>query len=238
MANCESDIWVVIPAAGCGSRMQSDVPKQYLSLANKKVIEHSLDLFSRDESLSGIVVVADADDRYIDSILQNYSDKVVRVEGGKERADSVLNGLLWLNELDSAKNIWVLVHDAARPCLTVGDLDKLKKSRKTFSQGAILVAPVVDTLKQVSGDTIVATHNRAEFRRALTPQLAPLTILLDALINARKANQPITDEAQALEFAGHQVGTVEGERNNLKITYPEDLALAEWILKNREIELK
>ncbi len=233
MSQTQQEYWVIIPAAGCGSRMNSDTPKQYLPLCGKKVIEHSLSLFDADEDIAGIVVVADTNDNYISEVLASCSNRVFRVDGGAERADSVMNGLNWLIEQQVNRESCVLVHDAARPCLSVTDLDKLKASVGDFPDGAILVAPVVDTLKQVNGSNISKTHDRAQFRRALTPQMAPLGVLHHALKQANKKNLCVTDEAQALELAGVRVGVVEGQRNNLKITYPEDLALAEFVLQSR-----
>lgn len=233
MSQSQQEYWVIIPAAGCGSRMNSDMPKQYLPLCGKKVIEHSLSLFDADEDIAGIVVVADVNDDYISEVLASFSEKAFRVDGGVERADSVMNGLTWLIQQQVNRESMVLVHDAARPCLSATDLEKLKASVGEFPDGAILAAPVVDTLKQVNGSTISKTHDRAEFRRALTPQMAPLGVLHRALEQAKKNNLSVTDEAQALEFAGVRVGVIEGQRNNLKITYPEDLALAEFVLRSR-----
>ena len=236
------EFWVVIPAAGRGSRMQQSTAKQYLELSGRKVIEYSLERFSQDQEIRGIIIVTD-DDETVLPIIEKFQQSYPKIHfqitrGGAERADSVRLGLKAVKTLSTNDNVWVLVHDAARPCLTTTDLIRLKQSTKNYPEGAILAAPIVDTLKQIKHSRITETHNRQLFMRALTPQMAPLKLLSEAVEHCQKNNVLITDEAQALETFGASVGVVEGRHDNIKITYPEDLALAEFILKQQASELE
>jgi 2-C-methyl-D-erythritol 4-phosphate cytidylyltransferase len=231
----DNNFWVVIPAAGSGRRMEQSTPKQFLMLNGRPVIDYSLALFYHHPHIQGIVVVSDPQDPRLLSAIEPYRDKVVITNGGASRAESVVNGLKLLQaKLVEPSSAWVLVHDAARPCLTQSDLNALLRSSAQFSEGALLVAPIVDTLKQCQELSVVKTHNREEFALALTPQMAPLLHLHQALVSALEQGIAVTDEAQALELAGYRVGKVTGRRDNIKITYPEDLALASYFLSQHE----
>ncbi|MEB4592071.1 2-C-methyl-D-erythritol 4-phosphate cytidylyltransferase [Candidatus Thiothrix sp. Deng01] len=228
-----SKVWVVIPAAGVGARMQADRPKQYLPLAGKTVIEHTLACFAGHPAIAGIVVVVSAQDPFWPQ-LPVKEMSIFTAIGGKERADSVLNGLNYLTEqLQAAESVNVLVHDAARPCLSRGDLDKLLVAGADESAGAILAVPVRDTMKRAGATVpphISHTENREGLWHALTPQMARLGVLRAALADALRKGAIITDEASALEQSGLHPLLVEGDARNIKITRPADLALAEFFL--------
>jgi 2-C-methyl-D-erythritol 4-phosphate cytidylyltransferase len=229
-----SAIWVVIPAAGVGKRMQADRPKQYLPLLDKTVIEHTLSCFSQHKAVAGIVISLHPDDPYwheleIDLPISHYIAK-----GGKERSDSVLNALrLMQNELKIEANTWVMVHDAARPCLLEADIDKLISCcQQSNTVGAILAKKASDTMKRSStNNSILRSEDRENLWHALTPQMFRLQQLSDALTNALEQNIIITDEASALENSGESPLLVEASGSNIKITHPDDLALAEFLLK-------
>lgn len=223
-------VWVVIPAAGVGARMQADRPKQYLPLVGRSVIEHTLACFSGHPAVAGIVVAISDGDPYWSALAATAHT----APGGKERADSVLNALDYLvTALNVAADTWVLVHDAARPCLSRGDLDKLMAVRDAQGEsGALLAMPVRDTMKRAQTDSarISHTEDRNGLWHALTPQMARLGVLREALTDALRKGVSVTDEASALEFAGLHPLLVEGDARNIKITHPADLALAEFFL--------
>lgn len=230
-----NEVWCVIPAAGVGKRMLSAIPKQYLRLHGKTVLEHSLSCFLKHPQIKGIVVVLSAEDEYwLDLVSQYQGYPVYRAIGGQERADSVLNGLKYLQQnLAITNTAKVLVHDAARPCLSQQDLSALLATNA--EQGAILASPVRDTMKRAfKGQKVIShTEERADLWHALTPQLAPLGLLTQALEQALQAGANITDEASALEYLGFQPILVEGDASNIKITRPADLALAEFFLQEQ-----
>ncbi|MFG0380056.1 2-C-methyl-D-erythritol 4-phosphate cytidylyltransferase [Pseudomonas sp. zbq_18] len=219
--------WVVIPAAGIGSRMRADRPKQYLQLAGKTILEHTLDCFLEHPQLKGLVLSLAADDPFWPTLPGAADPRVQRANGGAERADSVLAGLLRLLELGAQPDDWVLVHDAARPNLAAEDLDKLLQELAGDPVGGLLAVPARDTLKRVGADGRVAeTVDRSVIWQAYTPQMFRFAALHQALADARVAGVAITDEASALEWAGQAPKLVEGRADNLKITRPEDL---EWL---------
>lgn len=226
--------WVVIPAAGVGSRMQADRPKQYLPLNGCTVIEHTLGIFSDHPRINGIVVAISSEDEYWRGLALDSNVPIVTVEGGQERADSVLNALSYLlNTLDeSSPDDWVLVHDAARPCLAANDLDLLMDTLAEDEVGGILAMPVRDTMKRAGDKQRIAhTESRAGLWHALTPQMFRLGALQAALGQAlSEEDVVITDEASAMEFTDHQPKLVEGQASNIKITRPADLILAEFFL--------
>ena len=226
--------WAVIPAAGSGMRMGSSIPKQYLSLAGRPVIEWVVDVLLAEPAIAGVTVAVAADDPYWKRYLPGAWQKPVRIaSGGETRAHTVLNGLLTLDE-ELEDQDWVLVHDAARPCLHPRDLDKLLQSVGDDPVGGILATPVADTLKRVDEDRLVAaTPDRAELWRAFTPQMFRYKLLKEALQAALAANEPPSDEAGALERLRQPVKVVEGRSDNIKITRPDDIALAEAILAHR-----
>ena len=229
-------LWVVIPAAGVGARMQADRPKQYLPLVGKTVIEHTLACFLTHPAVAGIVVAISEGDPYwaeLTATALSERGNVYTAPGGCERADSVLNVLDYLvNTLQVKADTGVLVHDAARPCLSRPDVDKLLAEGMGEAAGAILAVPVRDTMKRAQPDTsrVAHTEDRNGLWHALTPQLARLGVLREALAHALHAGLPVTDEACALEQFGLHPLLVEGDARNIKITRPADLALATFFL--------
>lgn len=232
-------IWAVLPAAGSGQRMGAAVPKQYLRLAGCSVLEHSLRAVLAHPEVAGAVVALSAGDSLWPGWTTLEGKPIQRVEGGAERADSVRAALRLLAAREDADALWALVHDAARPCLRSEDLDRLIARCLAAGEGGLLAAPVRDTLKRVdaarpaSDQRALGTEPRAGLWRALTPQLFPLPALLDALEAANAQSLAVTDEAMAMERAGAQPLLVEGADDNLKITTPADLALAEFLLGRR-----
>ncbi|MEE1947720.1 2-C-methyl-D-erythritol 4-phosphate cytidylyltransferase [Pseudomonas alcaligenes] len=219
--------WVVIPAAGIGSRMRADRPKQYLQLAGRTILEHTLDCFLDHPCLKGLVLSLAADDPFWPALPCATDPRIQRVEGGAERADSVLAGLLRLVELGAQEGDWVLVHDAARPNLARSDLDRLLAELADDPVGGLLAVPARDTLKRIGADGRVAeTVDRSLIWQAYTPQMFRFAALHRALADALVAGVAVTDEASALEWAGQAPKLVEGRADNLKITRPEDL---EWL---------
>lgn len=235
--NTNQNIWVIIPAAGVGKRMGSDTPKQYLTLNDKTVIEHTLDVFDSHDSISEIVVAVSNEDEYWPSLNVKLSKPLHKTNGGKERCDSVLNGLIFLEDKAAADD-WVLVHDAARPCLRLEDLTLLLDTLQENEIGGILAIPVRDTMKRSVDNTkiIKETVDRENLWHALTPQMFRFSLLKNALESALTNNEVITDEASAIELTGHHPVLVEGHADNLKITRPEDLALAAFFLRQVDLE--
>ncbi len=226
-------IWCLVPAAGLGSRMQSTTPKQYLLLGDKPLLEHSLQRLLAVQGLAGVAVAISPDDHYWTSLACASDVRIHALEGGAERAYSVLNGLRWL-QAQGQGDAWVLVHDAARPCVTVDAIVQLlEQVREQAAVGGILGVPVADTLKQVSAACIEQTLDRRHIWQAQTPQLFPVDLLCDVLARALAAGQLITDEASAMEWAGYQPLMVEGRTDNIKVTRPEDLLLARFILQQQ-----
>lgn len=216
--------WAVIPAAGIGSRMRADRPKQYLDLAGRSILERTLDCFLGHPRLKGLVVCLAADDPWWPTLPSAVNELIQRAEGGRERADSVLNGLLRLTELGATSDDWVLVHDAARPNLARSDLDHLLDELAGDPVGGLLGVPARDTLKRVGADgRVVETIDRSVVWLAYTPQMFRLGALHRALADALVADAPVTDEASAMEWAGYAPRMVEGRIDNIKVTTPEDL---------------
>jgi 2-C-methyl-D-erythritol 4-phosphate cytidylyltransferase len=229
------NFWALIPAAGMGRRMGSDIPKQYLPLGGKTVLEHTLDALARHPAIDGLVLVLGADD----SCAATFPDQVrgkplLLAMGGAERSDSVMSGLERLAGQADDQD-WVLVHDAARPCLRREDLDRLIETLRDHPVGGLLGVPVRDTMKRGDARQVVCeTVDRDGLWHALTPQMFRLGPLREALCAARDQGLPVTDDASAMELAGQVPLLVEGHGDNLKITRPEDLALAEFYLHQQE----
>ena len=226
--------WALIPAAGSGSRMQSEIPKQYLLLAGKPVLQHTLDALLQHPAIGKVLLVLAPDDGYFDQYdWSTYSDKLVVARvGGESRAASVRNGLRHL-QADVADSDWVLVHDAARPCLALPELQRLIAEMLAHPVGGILAVPVADTLKRAdSMQHIEATVPREQLWQAQTPQMFRYQQLLQALQHGPDAG--ITDEASAIERLGLRPALVMGSGRNIKITFPGDLPFAEWILQQKE----
>ena len=223
----EPAFWAVIPAAGIGSRMRADRPKQYLTLAGCTILEHTLDCFLNHPRLKGVVVSLAEDDPYWPQLPYAGDPRIHRAPGGSERADSVLNALLRLVELGGCDDDWVLVHDAARPNLARTDLDNLLATLADDPVGGLLAVPARDTFKRAGPDGRVReTVDRSVIWQAYTPQMFRLGPLQQALADARVAGVAVTDEASAMEWAGMAPRLVEGRADNLKVTRPEDL---QWL---------
>lgn len=229
----QTERWVLVPAAGIGARMGREIPKQYLPLAGHPLLSHTLENILSWPGIAGIVVcVADAD-CWFEALPEANDPRIHRVAGGAERADSVLAGLHYL-EKHAAAGAEVLVHDAARPCIAVADVERLMDGEAPH--GAILALPASDTVKQArsAGETeIEQTLDRSRIWLAQTPQRAPVALLRNALEQALADGAAVTDEASALEAAGFSPRLVQGSRTNIKVTVPEDLPLAECILAAR-----
>ena len=222
--------WALVPAAGSGRRFGGEVPKQYLRVAGKSLIEHALDALLSHPGIDGVVVALAADDPHWPGWSSLHGKPVITCIGGGERADSVLAALHALPE-GVADDELLLVHDAARPNLHADDITKLIAAANACAGGAILAAPVRDTLKRADACTrISATEPRAGLWRALTPQAFRRELLRRALEHVRAEGIVATDEAMAVEHLGLHPALVEGREDNLKVTTPADLALAEFLL--------
>lgn len=221
--------WAVVPAAGTGQRFGQEVAKQYLQIAGQAVMQHSLNRLCQALPLSACVVPISAEDRYAQQLTYDYPEQIRFVIGGAERMDSVLAGLLSLVS-DAAADDWVLVHDVARPCIASSSLQKLMSELADDPVGGLLAVPVRDTLKRGELGQVQATVAREGLWQAQTPQMFRYGLLLDALQSAVSSGRMVTDEASAMEQAGHVVRLIEGRSDNIKITYADDLALAAAIL--------
>lgn len=211
--------------------MGQEVPKQYLQIAGATLLEHSLNALLACDAVSTIVVpLHPRDSRAADLPMLNH-ERVRLAVGADERCGSVLAGLEAL-PVEAQPDDWVLVHDAARPCVSPEDIARLIAEVTRSGIGGILAIAVTDTVKQAGGDGFVAhTLDRSSLWRAQTPQMFRLGELRAALIQALHEGKTVTDEASAMEMAGFQVQLVPGAASNLKVTVPEDLALAEWYLQ-------
>ena len=226
---------VVIPAAGIGKRMQADVTKQYLKLDDQTILEHTIRAFTALPFVELVVVAIAPHDTVFSTLAIAKHKKLVTVEGGQERAHSVLSGLKYLIEQDMK---WVMVHDAARPCVLSRDIQALYTRCIDNNASGILATKVRDTMKRaVTGtDKIATTVEREDLWHALTPQCSKIATLYRALSQAfdqtGAVSPEITDEASALERAGETVYLVEGSVRNIKVTHPEDLPLAKIFISS------
>lgn len=226
--------WLVIPAAGVGSRMGAEYPKQYLKLLDKTIIEHTLDRFLSLQFIERIYIAVAEDDTYWPKLPHAHNPRIIVVDGGKERADSVLNCLEALSAFAREED-WVLVHDAARPCIGVQEIMKLVAELENHPVGGILGIPVTDTLKQVSNNTIEKTIDRTSLWQAQTPQMFRFGLLRSSLKLALRDGKKITDEASAMESYGYASLVVQGRSDNIKITRPEDLPIAAMLMQQQNI---
>jgi 2-C-methyl-D-erythritol 4-phosphate cytidylyltransferase len=223
-----SQKFALLPAAGVGARMGAAHPKQYLLIHGHPIIWHALHAFEQHAQIAGIYVVISAQDEWWDQYdWSTFSKLTVLRCGGATRAESVLNGL-HACAAEVAANDWMLVHDAARPCLSAELLDKLLAQLVNDPVGGILAAPVADTLKRQTGDGHIAeTVPRAGLWGAQTPQMFRHALLQRAL---EQVGGEVTDEASAVEALGLSPKLVESDLTNLKVTYPRDLEVAAWLL--------
>lgn len=228
-----ADVIAVVPAAGVGSRMQAACPKQYLTIGQFTLLEHSVARLLAHPAVKQVIVPVSNDDGWFDSLPLAQDSRILRVTGGDTRAESVLAGL---NAIQRSE--WVLVHDAARPCLHPDDLARLLAVREYSKVGGILAAPVRDTMKRAEpGKTAIAhTVEREDLWHALTPQFFPHQLLTACLTRALHEGATITDEASALEYCGYHPLLVSGRSDNIKVTRPEDLALAAFYLTQIQLQ--
>ncbi|MBI4190149.1 MAG: 2-C-methyl-D-erythritol 4-phosphate cytidylyltransferase [Betaproteobacteria bacterium] len=227
-----SKYFALIPAAGSGARMGGDLPKQYLSLAGKPLLYHALDCLCRHAAIERVfVVLAQGDKRFAQHDWRPFAARIEPLYcGGETRAASVFNGLLAARDAIGGAD-WVLVHDAVRPCLAPEVLERLIAGLRDEQTGGLLALPVVDTLKRGDADAyVVQTESRENLWQAQTPQMFRYRLLLAALRAIDPAHA--TDEARAIEQLGLRPKLVMGDMRNLKVTYPQDLALAELILRS------
>ncbi len=227
-------IFAIVPAAGVGSRMQSTTPKQYLRLAGRAVLDHSISGLLNPLDVQHLVVCLAIDDRYWNDLDAAQISRVSTTLGGETRAHSVLNGLSSLSSF-AAKNDWVLVHDAARPCLSEAAVGRLVTELVDHKTGGILAVPARDTLKlardQGNHPIVDKTLPREQIWQAQTPQMFRYGLLESALAEALSEPNSVTDEASAMERAGHEVRLVEGDQSNIKITTAEDVLIARSMLE-------
>ncbi|GHT94514.1 2-C-methyl-D-erythritol 4-phosphate cytidylyltransferase [Betaproteobacteria bacterium] len=233
MAQC----YAIIPAAGSGSRLGDKIPKQYLNIMGKPLLWHVLNVFCRAPQIARVWVVLSPDDAFwsaCQTLCQAFGDRLEVLRcGGASRAESVGNALAAVGDTILADD-WALVHDAARPCLAPATLARLVATLANDAVGGLLATPLADTLKRGEASNgkvqVQKTLPRAGLWQAQTPQMFRYGLLKAALT----AHSDVTDEAGAMEAAGFSPRLVESDVSNLKVTYPADLALAEWILRGRE----
>jgi len=229
MPSTDAALWCVVPAAGRGSRFGGGVPKQYLPLAGKPLLLHTLERLAAHPRIAGLMVALAVDDPHWPDLSSLRGKPVLSCLGGGERADSVLAGLRALVDKVEKDN-FILVHDAARPCVREDDITRLIELG-IAAGGALLAAPLRDTLKRADADSrAVATEPRDARWRALTPQLFRHGELVAALESAGAAGIAVTDEAMAMERKGFKPLLVEGAESNIKVTTPADMMLAEFLL--------
>lgn len=244
--HCQKFI-VVVPAAGVGKRMQAQCPKQYLTIDEQTILEHTVLKLLSHPLITDVVVVISKEDEYFSSTSLSSHQNISVVHGGEERVDSVLAGLL---SIDVDEFPWVMVHDAARPCVDLKDISSLIEQTQTKSCGGLLAFPVRDTMKkaravhsqvtnvkhQPHSQMVEETIERENLWHALTPQLYKTNELISAILKALKDKITITDESSAIEYMGLGSLLVEGNSNNIKITRPDDLTLARFILSQQDAD--
>lgn len=225
---------VIVPAAGVGKRMLADCPKQYLQIDGETILALTVNRLLSHQKIGKIIIALSDDDSYFSQTALVDHPDITRVSGGKERVDSVLSGL---QVVDDTLFPWVLVHDAARPCVSHYDIDQLIEQCLSKNTGGLLAAPVVDTIKQSKNITselyVTATIDRSQLWHGLTPQMYKTSELKQAIEQAQDKGLLITDESSAIELAGLSSLLVPASRENIKITRPEDLALAAFYLKQQ-----
>jgi len=228
-------VHALIPAAGRSVRFGGTTLKQYAHLLGMPVMAHSIAAVERHDAVQSVSVALAPDDGIFDQLVRPAFPSVQTVTGGDSRAQTVMNGLRFINDQHPDCD-WVLVHDAARPCLSLADLNRLLDEGRESDAGAILAVPVYDTLK-LADDTgyIEQTADRSRYWAAQTPQLFRISELILNLEAALSAGLEPTDEASAMEFAGVRPLLVEGSTSNIKITGAADLALAEFILQRQSV---
>lgn len=231
MCSSTMPVVAIVPAAGIGTRMNAGIAKQYLPINDNTVIGCALDALLTHSAISQVIVALHPNDNHFYHLPQANHPKLISVIGGEERVDSVLSALNII-----PKNTWVLVHDAARPCLTHIDIDKLLAVRNTYPHGAILASPVRDTMKRADSEhNIINTVERKLLWHAMTPQMFQSDELKINIERAINASINITDDASAMEWAGYHPYLVQGRIDNIKVTHPEDLAVASMFLTAQKL---
>ena len=226
--------WAVVPAAGIGRRMGAALPKQYLSLRGRTVLEPTLARLHRLPEIEALVLALHPRDRHWPALDASVFPRLETVNGGEERVHSVRLALAALQGR-ARPHDWVLVHDAVRPCVAVSDIRHLLETLRDDAVGGLLAAPVSETVKRAAaGDVVEATLDRSRLWLAATPQMFRFGLLVEALDHALARDLAVTDEAAAVEALGQPVRLVAGRADNIKLTRPEDLRLAEFLLQETE----
>ncbi len=225
--------FALIPAAGRGSRFGDTLPKQYRALRGRPMLEHTIAALASQSAIECIfIVLAPGDRDYLQCRMPSSPEVVPLFCGGPARASSVFNGLMAIRDRVDDED-WIWVHDAARPCVSPSELERLFDALGDDDVGALLAQPVADTLKRANAEArVVSTPPRDDLWRALTPQVFRYRLLVEALRRVNGAE--ITDDAAALERFGLRPRLVPGSASNIKVTYPEDLDLAAASLAQRE----
>lgn len=230
-----NNCFLIIPAGGSGSRINSLIPKQYLILENGlSILDCTLKKFFNINEIIGCIIAISKDNKHFDkSLYKNHKKILAVVQGGEKRCHSVMNSLKVLSKF-AKQDDWVLVHDAVRPFVKIQDIKNLINTAKKFKQGAILASPVIDTLKLTNNNKIKKTINREYLFQAQTPQIFKFARLLEALENAIDNNLNITDEAQAIEEIGDEINIIISSKKNIKITTKNDIDLANYYIGKNE----
>lgn len=224
----------IIPAAGIGQRMNAEVPKQYLKIGERSVLGLTLDRFLQFSPIEVVVLVTSPSDNYYEKLREIENEKIVVIDGGAERSDSVNNALSFLFDCGLPDNTPVMIHDAARPCVTESDIQKLYDHFQETGSACFLAAPVVDTVHQVDDKLNVdGVVDRDCIVKALTPQIAHFIDFKNSLDTAIAKKLPITDDVSSLKASGIEVQAVLGRVDNIKVTRQEDLALAAFYLQQQ-----
>lgn len=224
--------WAIIPAAGRGLRMGAKKPKQYLTIAGKTILEHSAEPLLNNDKISKVIIAIAPQDSYFRTLPIAKHPKVIVAEGGNERCHTVFNALEALQTY-AYDDDWVLVHDAARPLLSKQDVNTLMLELEGEKAGGLLGVPIHATIKRVNDQQeVLETVSRRQLWRAFTPQMFRFGLLYQAL-TATLPDNPTSDSAKAMEQMGHCIKMIEGRSDNIKITRPSDMLIAEQILQNK-----
>lgn len=230
MDSIHNSCWVILPAAGAGRRMETAIPKQYLMLGDQTVIEHTVNIFLGLSAVRKIVVTVSSDDDRWHELPLSRNEIISVAVGGRERFDSVYNGLMSLDKM-ARRDDWVLIHDAVRPCVRGNDIKRLLNHIANHPIGGLLCTPVSDTLKRIDENhQVITTVDRSHLWQAQTPQVFRYGPLCAAMHQAQEERNFFTDEASVMEFYGYSPLAIRGHKDNIKITHPEDILLAKLIL--------